>query len=489
MKLFVRRILLAGRARILDRRGDTRLMTLPCSSSRVAGLTLASALLLAPLLPGPLHAQSAAPAPDSILAALTDVPWGVSCAQWAADRGASCTRFHGDGAMRGLEELWCRRSTEPGTGSVVYFHVLDPGADPPACGLTELQWRTELTPGSGDIRLELERRLTAAYGPPEEPEEVNGPGSYWWRDVRRFHAPWGQVFLYQVVDRAGRPLRVHLRARSRARAMRVRESPRHLWFGELLALPDPDSLLRAAGDPSWPGIGLIGAPIDTAAAPRAELDALAAATARADSGGPDAAGLLLLADLLMQRLAGWASVHADDSPRTGPVVREVERMGAQLVWDPLGFGFSNSGGYLRRLWEGYPDSPFGQLAFARLQATGWDTTGMCSGGPDEFRDVIRRGRGFLAAYPSSAIEDVVVLTLAVAHETWWSLAQAEGDTYADARDYQAGAQEAREAAIRWYEEVLAGDPSPRLRTYATERLALLRLGLDTDQRAFHCIYD
>jgi len=90
---------------------------------------------------------------------------------------------------------------------------------------------------------------------------------------------------------------------------------------------------------------------------------------------------------------------------------------------------------------------------------GWDGSGICEAGSDQFREVIAQGEKFLADHPSSPHRLDVTLAMGTAYETWWSLSRAKaGDDYVEA-------------------------------AYARRRLLSLKLGIDTAQRAFYCIYD
>ncbi len=54
---------------------------------------------------------------------------------------------------------------------------------------------------------------------------------------------------------------------------------------------------------------------------------------------------------------------------------------------------------------------------------GWSNDVECSAGADDFRGVIAEGEKFLKQYPASAYRADVLLAIAEAYETWWSLSQ------------------------------------------------------------------
>ena len=115
-----------------------------------------------------------------------------------------------------------------------------------------------------------------------------------------------------------------------------------------------------------------------------------------------------------------------------------------------------------------------------------------------FREVIRQGEEFLAKHPKTPHRLQVLFALAQAYETWWSLSQAAAckpgqmsgcDGYSDPANYIEGSGSARDRAINLYEEVLRLDPDSPEAAYVQWMLSRLKLGIDTNQRRFRCIYD
>jgi hypothetical protein len=143
---------------------------------------------------------------------------------------------------------------------------------------------------------------------------------------------------------------------------------------------------------------------------------------------------------------------------------------------------------LRRAWSEYPDTIWGQRALLMLQKLGCATRQFRCSGPNCFLSVIEQGERFLEHYPDSPLRTQQIYHLALANETWWSLALAQpGDISAQgARVTRATAEEARVRAIEWYEELLRLAPgTPEART-AEIAIPRLKLKLDTGQRTFFC---
>jgi hypothetical protein len=153
---------------------------------------------------------------------------------------------------------------------------------------------------------------------------------------------------------------------------------------------------------------------------------------------------------------------------------------------------------LWRVWREFPESQAGQLAFLELQQRGWSTDPGegCPANPDLFHEVIEHGEKFLAQRPSTQFRKEVLFTLAVANESWWSVAHAAADDgwvsgipYPRKELNKKQAAAARERAIHYYQEIVKLAPDSPEAASAGRRLPRLKLGLDTGQRRFFCSFD
>src|ERR1035441_573269 len=206
------------------------------------------------------------------------------------------------------------------------------------------------------------------------------------------------------------------------------------------------------------------------------------------SGAPHRALCLLAADEIVNKLS-----QALDTP--APIQRLLSRYGVKLG------GMTHSGGLgyghelLWRVWRESPDTEAGELAFLELQGTGWNIGSGeegCPKNPDLFREVIVKAE---AAHPRTDFRKQVLYALAVAHERWWSIAHSSADDqwvsgipYPRRAANAQQADQARDAAIRYYREVVALAPDSPEAASALRRLPRLVLGLDTGQRRFFCSY-
>ncbi len=145
---------------------------------------------------------------------------------------------------------------------------------------------------------------------------------------------------------------------------------------------------------------------------------------------------------------------------------------------------------LQKVWRDYPNTAWGGEAFLLFESMGWDSSGMCEAGSDQFRTVIANAEKFLADHPASPHRLDVTLAKGMAYETWWSLSRARpGDDYVEAAKYRDGAAAARQKAIGIYEQIAKIAPDGAEAAYSRRRVPRLKLGIDTGQRAFFCIYD
>jgi len=115
---------------------------------------------------------------------------------------------------------------------------------------------------------------------------------------------------------------------------------------------------------------------------------------------------------------------------------------------------------LNRLATENLGSRWGRQAFLMMTLLGW-SKGACQEGPDQFREVIKRGEAFLAKYPASEVSNRIRLEVANAYATWWNVANMEPDAYTDPTPYKAGAAKAKRRAIALYQQFLSAQKSPK----------------------------
>ena len=353
----------------------------------------------------------------------------------------------------------------------------------------------------------LQRLLTARFGPPTHEPEL--------REIGFYHLRYGQPVAGDHWRGGGRHYFLHANL-SGGYPIAIRRGVQLVVITDrLFAERDKDALiLRAEGfsgevheddNPVRARLkARIGAPYVRAtradlAQPadrerhvRETIQDLTAILRDADnSGAPHRALCLLAADEIVNKLS-----QALDTP--APIQSLLSRYGVKLG------GMTHSGGLgyghqlLWRVSRESPETEAGELAFLELQGSGW-TTGSgeegCPKDPDLFREVIARAEAFLAGHPKTDFRKQVLYALAVAHESWWSIAHSSTDDqwvsgipYPRSAANAQQAERAREAAIRYYREVAALAPDSPEAASALRRLPRLGLSLDTGQRRYFCSY-
>jgi hypothetical protein len=497
-----------------------RLASLPAVLSAAAALLLSASALSFP------PQSSVSRDADWLVHQLDATAWSAPYPSWKASHpSARCSEFHGDGSSLFIVDLWAYRCTMTFASGRVnrFFYILDPG-DPPSSLLRQFQGeitQTAALPLSAMQRIhgEIESRLTLLYGKPETPESLP-PGIAWfgsgdWQLLRVWRLGDRDIYLY-LRQSPGRHVAVGLLARDRALQLASTAEGEHLLID---ASPDAvfedhiDSRLVTVLAKDVPGpAGLLGdfsdspdspdsPDADTQPKPETVYKAVIALLDRAAGATADRrAALLLAADRLAEQwqLPAAAKLPGDLETRIGHLASAA---GAHFRWDPLGAAWVYQHDLLWTVWHEAPESEWGQDAFFLLLEHGWDTSGVCRAGADQFRTVIEQGRQFVGKFPESPARQPVEFLIAQAYETWWSLGEWSacspvtdagtapcGHAPGSAR-YRAGSAAARAKAIEIYQSLLAADPQ----TYGTpalrRHLARLKLGIDTNQRRFYCLYD
>jgi hypothetical protein len=210
--------------------------------------------------------------------------------------------------------------------------------------------------------------------------------------------------------------------------------------------------------------------------------------AAAKAPSTDQPAILLAADLLASKI--WCGI--ENKEVCDQVGRDFTQRNLSFDHDELAGGFAYSRDLLWRIWRDYPNTPAGERAFVLLLGFGWDTSGMCAKGSDQFREVIRQGETFLDQRPTSPNRALVALLVGQAYATWWALSNeySEGMAdYVDPKSYQTGADEARLQAIHYFEVALQMSPGIQLADYANQAIPALRQEQVPQDYKFFCVYD
>lgn len=440
--------------------------------------------------------------------------WRSDYSAWRKKHASTrCRMFRGDGTSLFIADLWSYRCvTISGSTRINRFFYILNSTSAPVSRLDQFLgeiWESPRTPLSTIERMHrrIESLLTRRYGRPQSPDSLPPGVAAWgsadWHLLRVWHLPKRDVYLY-IRETPGQRVAVGLLARDKVLEQASREEGRDLLLSNQpsAAVEDRiDGKLSAALAKDFPRASALLADSEEQPAPSAVYDAAGEIARIAAGTTADGRPLLLLAaDRLVTRwrLPGQEKLPAAIETR----VKQLDKIGgAQFTWDSLGDSWIYHHNLLWAAWRAGPDTEWGQDAFFLLLASGWDTSGVCHNGADEFRTVINEGKKFLAGHPASPMRLPVNYLVAEAYETWWSLSEWSScspvtdlgpgrcrPAPASAR-YRTGAEAARREAIADYQALFAADPA----TYATPavqwRLARLQLGIDTNQRRFYCLYD
>ncbi|MDE3137791.1 MAG: hypothetical protein KGL59_14525 [Acidobacteriota bacterium] len=481
---------------------------------------MATAVLAAAVVVLPLAAST----PQEHRPTTNEAEWLVrqfEATEWRADyqawrkkhAAAGCREFHGDGSSLFIPDLWSYRCISLSGSARVnrFFYILN-STNPPESRLDQFLgeiWESRDVPLSTVQRMHnrIEALLIRQYGQPEAPDTTPAGVVAWgsgdWRLLRVWHLPDREVYLY-IRKTPGQRVAVGLLARDRSLDLASREEGQQLLLElqpSTVVEDQIDSRLSAALAKDFPTASEMLGDTDTQPSSDAVYDAASEMSRVALSATPELRPMLLLAaDRLVSR---WRLPEQQKLPSglDARVKQLGSTAGAHFAWNSLDDSWSYQHDLLWSAWRAAPESEWGQDAFFLLLASGWDTSGVCHNGTDQFRTVIEQGQKFLASNPSSPLRLPVTYLLAEAYETWWSLSEWSScspvidlgpspcrASPASAR-YQSDAEAARQQAIADYEALLASDPSiygtPALR----RRLARLKLGIDTNQRQFYCLYD
>lgn len=227
-------------------------------------------------------------------------------------------------------------------------------------------------------------------------------------------------------------------------------------------------------------------------APQPPADPVALLHEAARAGRDDRARLLLGADAAVRRAAGRLT-----EAQAGPLRRALTPYGVKLGPEGHYGGILYHSELLWRVWREFSDTDAGERAFVKLQNRGWytDPNIGCPPNPDLFGAVIEKGEKFLADRPATRFRKEILHTIAVAYESWWSIARAPADDgIVSLMPYPRRAANAREAArarlraLEYYREIVRMAADSPEAAAALRRIPRLELDFDTGQRRFFCFY-
>jgi len=421
---------------------------------------------------------------------------GQRWSQWIMSRPGDCEPFHGSSYLVPFTDYFLLRCLSDFEGGRLTSDSYLLGSNEEST-VERLTWT--IGPSSGldssaveSLSQRLVAKLTPGFGKPERPSfrSVMEPGSGFWKEVTRFTAPSGILYVYRVASEEETVLDslvvMHLSARLVAASSPGTFEPsrwpsrvfQEVWSALAIPWPRFAAFLRVSGSQ--------------------KKDLPAVREALSQSRGPGVS-------IGQQDLLRYAA-HLWLKPSEGPPAwGRTDTAAVRLIVDTLKpFGVrveqTHEGewcydGALAESVAMYAGrSRWADLAFIELMDRGWESPcAMCGTdkpfGPNLFQPVIERGNAYLAAHPDAAIAGLVTLRVAEAHETAWSLSKvASDDEYIDPKKYQLDAPQHREQALLLYEKVIERSPGladDDLR----RRLRRIRLDIDTSFHKYWCVWD
>jgi hypothetical protein len=413
--------------------------------------------------------------------------WETPYDQWRkAHPAAACRQF--DGGSELADEQWCYRCLET-TGPESYewsFYAFDVSA--PACRLGQVRaWQTG--PGIAETLRNLEAALTARYGAPDTTNAVGESSSGFWRDIQHFRAGEGEVYLYRRVVHGQPDAAEQLARSSQLVAAKAEDKTLTKLNWDQLAntrTPLDQRLIKDLGS-TFPGVGTLLAEDSDEKRRPVQIQTLQNLLAAVASAAPERKPELLLA---ADRVANLIPESQTGDPSSNRRTRTFSGFQLNYVYNPLGSTWSYQHDLLNHVRSNYARTEWADKAFLLFERNGWDSSGNCSRGSDQFRIVIAEAGKFLADHATGPDRTEVMLATGQAYETWWSLSHATPkDDYVQPEKYREGRETALKRAIGIYEQVATLAPQSLEAAYARRQLPRLKLGLDTMQRRFFCVYD
>lgn len=210
------------------------------------------------------------------------------------------------------------------------------------------------------------------------------------------------------------------------------------------------------------------------------------------------AAALLAVDLVTERVLASGADRSRIAPGSRdslgrhpktPGEAATEKMGARFAYSELGGGWV----YQRNwLWESRKLNPHGRagaLAFLELARNGFDTSGDCAGGGEQFRKVIARMQPFVQQSKWPDVTAEAQFLLGDAYRDIVALAGGADADYVDGSQYKTESGDARIQAIVHYQAGLALDRESLTASLAQEKLAGLQSGETPKITRFYCVYD
>jgi hypothetical protein len=181
----------------------------------------------------------------------------------------------------------------------------------------------------------------------------------------------------------------------------------------------------------------------------------------------------------------------NDVPLGDTARDEMKSLGANFVHDELAGGDVYAHGLLKKAKALAPAGPSTDEVLLFQMERGFDETGMCSAGEEEFSQVIQQGESLLAgarALPTSTLASLHFM-VGDAYATIVWLATTTDSEYHDPKKYQPMAESARAKALEHYRAAFQLERGTARAQKAWKEAWRLAAGLPPTTERYFCVYD
>jgi len=469
----------------------------------------------------PVCAQTAASSDvalaQQIAREITEVKGGTTPAEWLQAHADESLQMYSGSQLANDTQRWCARTVvaHPATTGrawtrSVYFYDSQPPADdtlptPGASGKEVLETTCQLGLMWIDIREgdqavviqlaeEIQAALAAHYGPGSTPLlAAGGFGSAGWTDTRQWRVE-DAVLTVAYDDFRGTAHRTLVRL-AFANSDAIHDIVKETQQVRINLMAERDELVRRVKEVGVPAAAtsemtaLLEKP-DYFSGQNRPSDTEVVATFRdwLTAAKSQAAGQQALTLLAADRVLDFLD---HNGVLVGEAARaEMKSLGADYVHDELAGGDVYAHGLLKQAKAVAPPGPSSDEVLLLQMERGFDETGACSAGAEEFSQVIDEGESLLAGartLPSSTLSSLHFM-VGDAYATIVWLATTD-DEFHDLKKYQQTAESARVKALEHYRAAFNLEHGTARAQKTWEEAWRLAVGLPPLSGKYFCVYE
>ena len=416
------------------------------------------------------------------------VPWKLDLSTFQSQNPqSSCEPFRGETYVTHAEDLWCVRCvSQRGPFEESFYFYPDTAGSTCTLQRARMSHPTAIAETLSAVTEELGKRM----GPGRRVYKVQERGAGYWEDIAFWQWQGREVHVFRnklnpKPERGAPPVEILAtnqellstmkreeaaeQAIEKEQEQRAAEKKHRLYRDVAESLPDLIQRLEKAPEPESQYLFIL------------EL------LSKIAEKGPHRAAQLYLADRLVGEIG---------DPTNLGKLKDWERKKQALSAYGVVYSrykgeiYSHNHVFLRKIVEKGLTDYWADEAFLEWLVMGigeeYGKDYSCER-QGRFERVVTRGEDFLIRNPTTHIRKDLLLALAEAHETAWSLSLArpeEENGFVRAKKYQVGAQNHRQKAMSYYQQFIKEFLNGSHSVLARERLKRLRLGVDTNARHF-----